>query len=49
MEHYQVFDTKTQTAVGKPYANKQTARNRRDKLDTAYGAVRYVVRPVFVA
>jgi len=40
---YQVIDTKTQQVIG-TYATAQRARNRRDALDKAYGAVRYTVR-----
>lgn len=40
---YLVIDHQTQQVVAK-VANKQAARNKRDRLDLAYGAVRYVVR-----
>jgi hypothetical protein len=40
---YQVIDTKTQQVVAS-FANKQAARNKRDRLDAVYGAVRYSVR-----
>lgn len=40
---YQVIDTKTQAVVG-TFSSKQAARSKRDRLDAAYGAVRYVVR-----
>lgn len=42
---YQVIDRQTQTIVA-TFANKQAARNKRDRLDSAYGAVRYMVREV---
>lgn len=42
---YQVIDTRTQQVVG-TFKNKQSARNKRDRLDLAYGAVRYSVREV---
>lgn len=42
---YQVIDTRTQTVVG-TFKSKQAARNKRDRLDLAYGAVRYTVREV---
>ena len=43
---YRVIDTRTQRPVGKPYKSASRARNRRDKLDLQYGAVRYIVQPV---
>lgn len=42
---YAVIDTQTQAVVGR-FKNKQAARNKRDRLDQAYGAVRYTVREV---
>jgi hypothetical protein len=42
---YQVIDTRTQQVVG-TFKNKQAARNKRDRLDAAYGAVRHTVREV---
>lgn len=42
---YQVIDTRTGSVVG-TYASKQRARNRRDALDSQYGAVRYSVQEV---
>lgn len=42
---YQVIDTRTQQLVGS-FKSKQAARNKRDRLDQAYGAVRYAVREV---
>lgn len=41
---YQVYDSKTQQPVGKPYLTIKAARRRRDKLDLKYGAIRYSVR-----
>lgn len=43
---YEIFDVRTRSVVGKPYASRQRASARANKLDLAYGAVRYVVRPV---
>ena len=40
---YLVIDNRTGATVGR-FLNKQAARNKRDRLDTAYGAVRYSVR-----
>lgn len=42
---YLVIDTRTDAVVGR-YKNRNRARNRADKLDNAYGAYRYTVRPV---
>ena len=42
---YAVIDIQTQRVIG-TFKNKQAARNKRDRLDFAYGAVRYVVREV---
>ena len=42
---YLVIDTRTGATVAR-CASKQAARNKRDRLDAAYGAVRYVVREV---
>lgn len=43
---YEVIDRQTGARVGGVYATAQRARSRRDKLDLAYGAVRYMVRMV---
>ncbi len=40
---YHVVDIHTQRVVF-TFKSKQAARNKRDRLDQAYGAVRYVVR-----
>lgn len=40
---YQVIDRQTQQVVA-TFKNKQAARNKRERLDMAYGAVRYTVR-----
>lgn len=42
---YQVIDRQTGAVVGS-FVNKTAARNKRDRLDLAYGAVRYTVREV---
>jgi hypothetical protein len=42
---YQVIDTKTQTVVATCKTSK-AARAKQDRLDLAYGAVRYTVRMV---
>ncbi len=47
MTTYQIIDIKTGLNVGKPYSNRVRASHRADKLDLAYGAVRYVVRLIF--
>ncbi len=45
---YQLVDTHTGRVLGTyTYAQRNRARNRADKLDLAYGSVRYVVRVVF--
>lgn len=41
---YQIIDIQTKTVVG-TYGNRKAASTRADKLDMAYGAIRYVVRP----
>lgn len=47
---YQLIDTQTGKVLGTyTYAQRNRARNRADKLDQEYGAVRYSVRPVFAA
>lgn len=43
---YQVIDRKTNTVVG-TYDNRKAASRRADKLDLAYGAIRYTVRVIF--
>ncbi len=46
---YIIIDTHTGEQVGGVYAYTQRnrARSRADKLDLAYGAYRYQVKPVF--
>ena len=43
---YQVIDTKTQQVLS-THKDRIQARRKRDRLDMQYGAVRYVVKPVF--
>ena len=45
MTTYQVIDRQTQKVVG-TFKNKQAARNKCDRLDMQYGAIRYSVRAV---
>lgn len=45
---YIIIDRQTGLQVGKPYANRNRARTRVDKLDMQYGAVRYMVKLVNV-
>ncbi|MBD4207880.1 hypothetical protein [Staphylococcus aureus] len=47
MTTYQIIDIKTGTQVGATYSDRKRASARANKLDLAYGAVRYVVRPIF--
>ena len=45
---YQLIDTKTNTVIKEyAYSQRNRARNRRDKLDLQYGAVRYILKPIF--
>ncbi len=43
---YQVVDIQTKQVVG-TYGNRKAASRRADKLDLAYGAIRYVVRIIW--
>jgi hypothetical protein len=45
MAKFQVIDRRTGQVVG-TFKSKQAARSKRDRLDLAYGAVRYMVREV---
>ncbi len=48
--HYELVDNHTGAVIKSYPADKaRAARNRANKLDNQYGAVRYVVRMVFVA
>lgn len=45
---YQLIDNQTGRVLATyTYAQRHRARNRRDRLDAQYGAVRYILRPVF--
>lgn len=44
---YKIIDIQTGRQVGKNYTQRSRAYRRADKLDLEYGAVRYVVKPVF--
>jgi len=44
---FSIIDIHTKQSVGKPYNDRQRARNRANKLDMQYGACRYVVRTNF--
>lgn len=44
MNRYEVFDVRTQARVGRIYTTRDGAMRAADRLDAAYGAVRYVVR-----
>ena len=43
---YQVIDIQTRTIVG-TYDNRKAASGRANKLDQAYGAIRYTVRVIW--
>ena len=40
---YKIIDRQTGKQVGKDYSDASRARRRRDALDSAYGACRYMV------
>lgn len=44
---YRIIDRQTQRQVGTDYSSRTRAQTRADRLDNAYGAVRYSVRPVY--
>lgn len=45
---YELIDTQTKKVIATySYAQRNRARNRRDKLDLQYGAVRYILKPIF--
>ena len=45
---YQLFDKITQSIIKEYPSNEgKKARNRADKLDLNYGAIRYSVKPIF--
>ena len=43
---YKIIDIKTKQQVGSLYATLSRAHKRADKLDSEYGAVRYIVERV---
>lgn len=45
---YQVVDLHTGLNVGKPHATRNSASNKVDRLDNAYGGYRYTVKAVEV-
>ena len=45
---YELIDNQTGKVLAVyTWAQRSRARNRRDRLDAQYGAVRYILRPVF--
>jgi transposase len=48
---YRIIDSRTGQQVGRDYAprSRQAAYNRADRMDQAFGAVRYIVQPVWGA
>ena len=44
---YKIIDSHTSRQVGGIYKIRANATARADKLDNAYGAVRYIVKPIF--
>ena len=45
---YELIDTQTKKVIATySYAQRNRARNKRDKLDLQYGAVRYILKPIF--
>ena len=45
---YQLIDTHTGKVIATyTYAQRSRARNRCDRLDAQYGAVRYILKPIF--
>jgi len=43
---YKIFDTQSKLFTKGQYSTLRTAQRKADKLDLAYGAVRYVVKAV---
>lgn len=43
---YQLIDIQTQKVI-KTYASRDAATKAADSKDRAYGAVRYIVKPIF--
>lgn len=48
MTKYIIIDRHTGDQMGKPYTDKNRARNRANKLDLQYGAYRYTVKQIEV-
>lgn len=46
MTLYVIIDRQTGLQVGQPYKSRSRASRRVDKLDNAYGAYRYYVKPI---
>ncbi len=45
---YELIDTKTGNVLKTySYAQRNRARSRANKLDLQYGAVRYIIKPIF--
>lgn len=47
-ELYQIIDRQTGKQIGGVYLDRQRARHRADKLDLAYGAIRYSVKTIYL-
>ena len=41
-----IIDSRTGLQVGKQYDSSRKAHAKADRLDSVYGAVRYIVKPV---
>lgn len=46
MTTYQIIDNQTKEIIG-TYKTRKRATTRADKLDIKYGAIRYIVKPIF--
>lgn len=49
MTTYTIVDIQTKEQVGKVYNDRNRARKQADRLDMKYGAVRYVVKPMYTS
>lgn len=47
VSHYEIWDTLTQSRIGKAYDKREPATRRADKLSNEYGSYRYNVRTVW--
>lgn len=44
---YQIIDNQTKQVIGAAHKTRKSAQHKADRLDHRYGAIRFIVRPIW--